>query len=53
MGNDNKKDNHSAFSISGECIKNPEDVVELAIFIAEQPDMGSTAQSFSLMRRDI
>jgi 3-oxoacyl-[acyl-carrier protein] reductase len=53
MGNDSKKDNHSAFSISGEWIKNPEDVAELAIFLAGQPDIGPTAQSFSLMRRDI
>ncbi len=35
-----------------EWMKQPEDVVDLALFIATQPDMGPTAQSFSLMRRD-
>lgn len=53
MGNDSKKDNRSAFSISHEWIKEPDDVVDLAIFLAGQPDIGPTAQSFSLMRRDI
>lgn len=53
MGNVSKKDNCSTFSISGEWIKNPEDIVELAIFLAGQPAIGPTAQSFSLMRRDI
>ncbi|MDS0526498.1 SDR family oxidoreductase [Clostridium sp. SHJSY1] len=53
MGNDSKKDNHSVFSISEEWIKEPNDVVDLAIFLARQPDIGPTAQSFSLMRRDI
>ena len=32
--------------------KKPEDVVPLALFLATQPDVGPTAQSFSLMRRD-
>ena len=36
----------------GEWVKEPEDVVELALFLASQPDIGPTAQSFSLMRRD-
>ncbi len=53
MGNDSKKDDRSAFSINGEWIKNPEEVTDLAIFLAGQPDIGPTAQSFSLMRRDI
>lgn len=35
-----------------EWIKQPEDVVPLALFLATQPDIGPTAQSFSLMRRD-
>jgi 3-oxoacyl-[acyl-carrier protein] reductase len=35
-----------------EWLKSPEDVVPLALFLAEQPDFGPTAQSFSLMRRD-
>jgi 3-oxoacyl-[acyl-carrier protein] reductase len=32
--------------------KQPDDVVPLALFLASQPDIGPTAQSFSLMRRD-
>ena len=35
-----------------EWLKEPEDVVELALFLASQPAKGPTAQSFSLMRRD-
>ena len=34
-----------------EWLKTPEDVVPLALFMACQPDIGPTAQSFSLMRR--
>ena len=36
---------------SHEWLKDPEDVVPLALFMACQPDIGPTAQSFSLMRR--
>ncbi len=32
--------------------KQPEDVIPLALFLASQPDIGPTTQSFSLMRRD-
>ena len=32
--------------------KGPEDVVPLALFLATQPLVGPTAQSFNLMRRD-
>ena len=35
-----------------EWVKTPEDVTALALFLATQPKMGPTAQSFSLMRRD-
>lgn len=35
----------------GEWMKEPEDVVPLAMFLATQPLVGPTAQSFSLMRR--
>ncbi len=42
----------SVFSIDGEWIKEPADVVPLAVFLATQPPIGPTAQSFSLMRRD-
>ena len=34
-----------------EWVKEPEDVVPLALFLATQPDCGPTAQSYSLMRR--
>ena len=36
----------------GEWLKQPEDVAPLALFLANAPDGGPTAQSFSLMRRD-
>jgi 3-oxoacyl-[acyl-carrier protein] reductase len=35
----------------GEWFKDPEDVVPLAMFLASMPDVGPTAQSYSLMRR--
>jgi 3-oxoacyl-[acyl-carrier protein] reductase len=40
------------FAIEGEWIKTPDEVVPLALFLATQPSLGPTAQSFSLMRRD-
>ncbi len=40
------------FGIEGEWVKSPEDVVPLALFLATQPLVGPTAQSFNLMRRD-
>lgn len=43
----------SVFAHSGEWIKKPEDVVPLAVFLASMPDRGPTAQSYSLLRRDI
>jgi 3-oxoacyl-[acyl-carrier protein] reductase len=46
----------SAQQLSGvggsEWLKQPDDVVPLALFLAGQPKIGPTAQSFSLMRRD-
>lgn len=39
------------FAASSEWSKQPEDVAPLALFLATQPDVGPTAQSFSLMRR--
>jgi 3-oxoacyl-[acyl-carrier protein] reductase len=42
----------SVFGIEGEWAKTPEEVVPLALFLATQPDIGPTAQSFSLIRRD-
>jgi 3-oxoacyl-[acyl-carrier protein] reductase len=42
----------SVFQTESEWVKQPEDVAPLAVFLATQPDVGPTAQSFSLMRRD-
>ena len=39
-------------SAQSEWQKRPEDVVPLALFLATQPLVGPTAQSFNLMRRD-
>ncbi|NJD01709.1 MAG: SDR family oxidoreductase [Ruminiclostridium sp.] len=39
-------------AMESEWEKQPEDVIPLALFLAGQPDIGPTAQSFSLMRRD-
>jgi 3-oxoacyl-[acyl-carrier protein] reductase len=38
--------------MESEWIKQSEDVAPLALFLATQPDVGPSAQSFSLMRRD-
>jgi 3-oxoacyl-[acyl-carrier protein] reductase len=40
------------FAIEGEWVKTPDEVVPLALFLATQPTIGPTAQSFSLMHRD-
>jgi 3-oxoacyl-[acyl-carrier protein] reductase len=40
------------FGIGSEWVKEPQDVAPMALFLATQPDVGPTAQSFSLMRRD-
>jgi 3-oxoacyl-[acyl-carrier protein] reductase len=53
MGNNSMKDSNSVFSVDGEWIKKPEDVTSLALFMATQPLVGPTGQSFSLMRRDL
>lgn len=42
----------SVSRIDSEWVKTPADVVPLALFLATQPAIGPTAQSFSLMRRD-
>ena len=42
----------SKLHFEGEWFKSPEDVVPMALFLATQPDIGPTAQSYSLMRRD-
>ncbi len=38
--------------IDSEWVKQADDVLPVAMFLATQPDKGPTAQSFSLMRRD-
>lgn len=38
--------------LNQEWVKTPKDVVPLAVFMATQPLLGPTGQSFSLMRRD-
>jgi 3-oxoacyl-[acyl-carrier protein] reductase len=53
MGNKSMIDSNSTFSIDGEWIKKPQDVTSLALFMATQPLVGPTGQSFSLMRRDL
>lgn len=45
------KERDSVFGIESEWVKEPKDVVPLALFLATQPPTGPTAQSFSLMRR--
>ena len=45
-------DPNSPFNVGAEWIKEPKDVVQLALFLATQLETGPTAQSFSLMRRD-
>lgn len=43
--------NKGVFQIESEWIKTPDEVAPLALFLATQPSIGPTAQSFSLMRR--
>jgi 3-oxoacyl-[acyl-carrier protein] reductase len=50
---DRQERQETVFAIDSEWIKGPEDVVPLALFLATQPDIGPTAQSYSLMRRDM
>ena len=52
MAADSPKREGSVFNIESEWIKGPEAVAPLALFLASQPDVGPSAQSFSLMRRD-
>lgn len=47
-----KQEEQGVNTIDSEWVKQPEDVVPLALFLATQPDKGPTSQSFSLMRRD-
>ncbi|MCX8131308.1 MAG: SDR family oxidoreductase [Clostridia bacterium] len=47
-----KTSSNKVQAMESEWQKQPEDVIPLALFLAGQPDIGPTAQSFSLMRRD-
>ena len=51
---DQNYENKTSFipQLEQEWLKEPEEVIPLALFLATQPDIGPTAQSFSLMRRD-
>ena len=49
---EHEQGNWGVASIPGEWLKQPEDVVPLALFLATQPNNGPTAQCYSLMRRD-
>ena len=49
---DREEGDASVFAIDSEWVKSPEEVVPLALFLATQPQVGPTAQSYSLMRRD-
>jgi 3-oxoacyl-[acyl-carrier protein] reductase len=52
MAREHAAQRQGVFAIDGEWAKTPDDVVPLALFLATQPPIGPTAQSFSLMRRD-
>ena len=41
------------FAAAGEWAKQPEELVDVAMFLATQPSPGPTAQSFSLLRREL
>jgi 3-oxoacyl-[acyl-carrier protein] reductase len=47
-----KKRDGAPFEAESEWLKTPEAVTPLALFLASQPTVGPSAQSFSLMRRD-
>ncbi len=47
-----QQEENSVNTIDSEWVKQSEDVLPLALFLATQPDKGPTSQSFSLMRRD-
>lgn len=52
MTGDEAAHHQGVFAIEGEWAKTPDEVVPLALFLATQPPIGPTAQSYSLMRRD-
>jgi 3-oxoacyl-[acyl-carrier protein] reductase len=46
------RENPAGFPVQREWMKQPEDVVPLALYLASLPNDGPTGQNFSLMRRD-
>jgi 3-oxoacyl-[acyl-carrier protein] reductase len=52
MTGDEAAHHQGVFAIEGEWAKTPDEVIPLALFLATQPPIGPTAQSYSLMRRD-
>lgn len=52
MTGDEAAHHQGVFAIEGEWAKTPDEVVPRALFLATQPSIGPTAQSYSLMRRD-
>lgn len=48
-----REDTLRAIAAGGEWMKQPQDVVPLALFIAAQPNNGPTGQTFSLARREL
>jgi len=48
-----REDQLRAIAAGGEWMKEPDDVVPLALFIASQPVKGPTGQTFSLARREL
>jgi 3-oxoacyl-[acyl-carrier protein] reductase len=48
-----QENQESVFTVDSEWIKTPADVAPMALFLATQPDIGPTAQSYSLVRRDL
>ncbi len=48
-----RNDPATRFNASGEWDKQPEELADVAIFLATQPNPGPTGQSFSLLRREL
>jgi 3-oxoacyl-[acyl-carrier protein] reductase len=52
MNKHDEPNKDGASNAASEWQKRPEDVAPMALFLATQPLVGPTAQSYSLMRRD-
>lgn len=53
LASDLPDDPATGFAVAGEWAKQPEEVVDVAMFLATQPSPGPTGQSFSLLRREL